>query len=272
MNIGGSNQVRIKPPIRGLELPKIENVLTPLPNDYKSLFSSNKFKERTIDFTGVVTSDTISNYFTLRDNFQTNLYQKDEETDFTLATFESPSRIFKFKGSIENIGLPIERLGYSEFELSIRCSDPFLYAPEQVEASLNFTQAGVRIPFRIPHIIGGDATNSLSLNNTGNFEVYCSITIQGPGKNFTIQNQTTGKSARLGYYGNDYYLGLNQSVTIDGQAKRVTENESNRFNFLTSFEALKLIPGSNTFIFAVESNNSSETMATVIFTPKFSHI
>lgn len=268
----GSNNLKILPGVEGFDLPDSNASYVDLPFAERSALNSNRLKDRKIKIKCVLITANFNDFYSVRDTLQRQLYTKDGLTSFKIQTFETPAKSYQFSG-VAKIGLPFPRLNYVEFSLDITCPDPFLYALNPVTGSLNFTQAGLFIPFYIPNFLGGAGDNTLVVNNTGNYKTFCDIEITGPGKNFTITNSTTGKTTELGYYTNDYFLGDGRKVTIYGNTKRVTdESGGNRYNSLRSFAALELVPGSNSLVFTAESGNGLNTAATVTFLPRFTHI
>lgn len=267
-----SVRIGILPNAEGLDLPDQSTSIIDLPYAEMSALQSNRLKIRKIKFKCSITESTIDTYMDLRDALQQQLYTKDGLTSFTLTTFETPSRTFDFSG-VAKISLPLHRTSNGNFDLEITCPDPFLYSQTAVTGSINFTQAGLFIPFILPNYLGGAGNNTLIVNNTGNYKTFSTITLTGAGTNFTITNATTGKSTRLGYYLNEFSLGDTRTVVIDGNLKRVTdEGGSNRYNAIDKFDALEMAVGSNSLIFSAESGNNSNTAALVSFLPRFTHI
>lgn len=270
IRIGDSSQLRVLPGIKGLNRPKSNPVLYALPKDNRSLVSSNLISKRDIQLHCRILGSDLDDYYYLRQQIENYTYDGANLIPFTLTTVETLANIYSGKGLI-NITNPIPQLGYSDFSIDILCPDINFYGSNPINQSINFNQAGIRIPFLIPALIGSDSSNNLVINNTGNIAVYATVTIFGAGQNFTIWNQTTNKTSQLGNSLYPYALGDMQTVTIS--SPKVTENGVyNRYNYLSTFEALKLVSGSNTLTFTVESLNNSNTKAVVTFTPAFDHI
>ncbi len=267
-----SVRIGILPNADGLDLPDLSTSLIDLPYAEMSALQSNRLKIRKIKFKCAISEGTIDRYMNLRDALQQQLYTKDGLTSFTLTTFETVPRVFNFSG-VAKITLPLHRTSYGNFDLEITCPDPFFYSQTAVTGSVNFTQTGLFIPFKIPNFIGGSGTNTLTINNTGNYKTFSKIILTGAGTNFTISNITTNKTSQLGYYSNDFSLGDLATATIDSTLKRVTDQSGgNRYNFIDKFDALELAVGINTFIITAKSGNTANTKADISFLPRFTHI
>lgn len=278
LSIGGGNRIRIKPPIKGLGLPKPKNSLTPIPNFNKSQFNSNRYKDRVLQIECLIVGGGVTpymDYLEQRDELQKALYKTNEQTEFILSTegFSEVGREYKFYGTIEDFDPPLDRVPYSEFTLSIRCADPMFYETVVMSGTQSFTLPGRTLPFTLPAILGADSSTLLIVTNNSNaLDLYATASINGPCRNITIENLTTGKVSKIGDSTNNYYLATGNTLVIDGQNKTIKENGQNRFSFLNSFEALKLALGPNSFRFTTDGNNQITTQATVSFTAQYSHI
>jgi hypothetical protein len=119
-----SVRIGILPNAEGLDLPDQSTSFIDLPNAEMSALQSNRLKIRKIKFKCAISESTINNYMELRDALQQQLYIKDGLTNFTLETFEIPSRTFNFSG-VAKISLPLHRTSHGNFDLEITCPDPF---------------------------------------------------------------------------------------------------------------------------------------------------
>jgi len=268
---GASDQAKIKEGVKGLERPTSKTNLVSLARDNKSVTQSNRFDRREITFSCVLFGFSLTDFYQKMRALQNYLYNFETEIPFTLTTFETTPTVYQSKGLI-NIAFDLPRLGFGEFEITITCPDPYFRSVATTSYSLTFAQNGIQIPFQIPSLIGSGLTNNtVTVVNGGGIEIFADLLLTGPFQNITIWNQTTNKFTTIGSSTDQYVLSGGNTLSIS--RPKVLENSvTNRYNYLSSFDALKLAVGNNILQVVTNGSNTAATTATFSFKNTFDHL
>lgn len=153
--------------------------------------------------------------------------------------------------------------GYIRSQYTLFCPDPRYYSNTLKTGTMAPQTPLGRTYNRIYNLVygGGSLINSLAVVNDGWTTTYPTITINGPIKNPTIGNVTTGQYMTI-----NYSLTNTDSLVIDLYQKLITLNGVSARNLLagnsTWFDAP---PGTSNFYFTGSSTLIGTTLATVTY-------
>lgn len=274
VTLGGGSNYFLDDATKGLS-GELNNVTLKIPRTDFSKNIADFLQPKIRVFTGTIVGDDVEDFRAKKRSFVNKLRQiytftlQDDYTnaDGTTTIYEE----YEFAGKIVEFDCNLElRSNMGRFRLQIFCEDPLLYLTTAVTDTSNIKQRGFTFPLVFPFVFTG-RDNVLEVDNTGEVDVYPTITIHGAGTNFEIINESSEETNKVftftGTLNNIQELVLTPIITDPIKARldgiSVIQYTNN------NFEALRLKPGANTLTFFLESGEDSFTEATISFKPAF---
>ena len=198
--------------------------------------------------------------FTLTDDYVNN-----DGSTTVHETYEFTGKIIDFDCNLEL------RSNMGRYRLQVFCEDPLLYLTTPVTDECEVKPRGFTFPLFFPFVFTG-RDNVMILDNTGEVDVYPTITIHGGGRNFEIVNETSDLSNKVFRY-NASLNGIQELVLTPNVTEAVKARVGGISvvrNTNSNWEALKLKPGQNVLTFFLEEGTATaETLASISFKPAF---
>lgn len=165
-----------------------------------------------------------------------------------------------------------ENHAYLTLELLFEAYDPTWYSVTQTNAAVGSAvdAFGFTVPFAIPLLITGQATNTVAVINLGNVHAKPVITFTGPCGNPVLYNGTTGEGFSI-----NYVLQQGDSLAVDCAQGAVTLTPSGLAPqpyygvFGGKRQFLRLAPGTNVIQFS--RDNPANNQCTVSFYHTWNH-
>jgi hypothetical protein len=252
---------------------EVDNIMVRVPRSdystYVSDFADTKIRTLTFELLEVDQTQfrtikrammnriTVPLTFTITDDYK--------DSNNTLQTFAT----YEFQGKIISVQ---DRHNYAQnksiMQLQIASEDPTISILPESDSTLSITLGAFGFPFGFPFGFVG-AENILTVNNTGDVPVFPTITLVGPGVNWSINVTTAIQEDKLFTYSATLLAGERAIITpfpwdpVKIRKNGVSVVSDTNFNF----DPLVLNPGINTLVFQVESSVSAATEANITFKP-----
>lgn len=241
----------------GLEIPEPKVGHHEYSNAHGGLTLSQFYRTRRIAFTGYIVADNTETFAQARkDAFQAFSFRNAEK----LLTFTTEDGE-ELQCYVICAGKPqVRREGPTAASIIVELDavDPLLYTQNSSSSQggvATLTGSGFALPFSLPLALSGSVEGILTVFNQGNAEVFPEeITITGPGTDFTITNQTTGKS--LSYDGT---LIAGETLVINMKTHEAYKNGTENVYEDMSGDWFNLYYGNNNLALTVGSDSTSET-------------
>lgn len=238
----------------GFEYPTTRPVIIDLPARNGALYIKNLFGRRRMSWSGDIVDDEV---FGIRRNILLAMTVGELKT-IQFTTYDGLE--LETYADILKVVMPYTN-GVHNYLVEAVAPDYRFYSQEETTESTAITSigGGVPVPFAIPMPIGGVSTNPLVVNNLGTIFTNPTITIHGPGTNFTVQNITTGQKMEL-----QTTLTSNESVVIDTRLHTVMKGNQNLFGSFSG-DWLTIQTGINNISFNVLSGDAANTLLSITY-------
>lgn len=219
------------------------------------LFYSAKYGARTISFNGKIKSSTSSGLNNAIRAFTAAFSKNISTLPLKIRLSDNTEKtIYAYVSSMPEIVLTVKEMGsfVAIYRVSLVCEDPFFIDVATYSDSVGLIQlGGFSIPTTIPISSPSSSGGTLTINNTGDVEVYPKLTITGAlnCQNPTIKNSTTGEQVQfLGtLIASDILIIQNTQSGLE-----VTLNGSNALQYLSG-DLFSLVVGNNTIVFSASA-------------------
>lgn len=233
--------------------PVIENV----PGRDGSLFVENRAGSRRLAWEGKLIGTSLTDWLSERRELLSAIDRGLQTVQFV--TDDGLS--LQVEALVDRVLLPMtsESVQHGQYALEIVAPDWRLYGQTLHSTTTGITSlsGGTPIPTAIPLSLATASIARPSVTNAGNESTPPTLTIQGPGTGFTVQNITTGE-----YFTLSVNLTAGDSVTIDVVNRTVLQGSTNVYgNFTGTWWLLR--PGVNEINFVATSGSDSSTRLTV---------
>lgn len=225
---------------------------------------------RGIAISGSVFGRTVEEYFTNKRNLIT-AFNKESDDWFVVTLWNGQSRRIRAK-AIKLPEMPIRaaEIDHSEFRVEVICEDPYWRDTEEDELLAVLSQpSGLVIPFTIPATMGqSDSSNTVTIENTGDVDVYPYIKITGTVANPKVTNITTGEEFEIE---TTIASGEYVELFVDQTGKVVLLNSTTKYWQYLTGNFIKIARGVNQLVFNANSYNA-EAQLLVRYANKYESI
>ena len=230
-----------------------------VPQSSRSFFISNYLNPRVVEIDVLISGLSPSDLESKMGDLINNLYASaEEETNFVYTS--TAGQEFYFQASVADYEVRSKRGNEARLAFQLVIQDATLLSNfiNSVEVPVFGTGGGVILPVVLP-ITGSTGGNSATATNAGTRDAFPTVTINGPGTNFSITNTTTNQTMTWASS-----LTGAQSIVIDTRNQSITQNGTSVSQFFSKDNGfMRLAPGINELIFSVASGTNAQTKCTV---------
>lgn len=243
----------------GFEYSEVRDVIESIPGREGALYINALFGRRRLSWSGEYLGDDEDQVFTLRRNASKVLQPGSLKTlEFT--TYDS----LDLQAEVEVVGYTAPyKKAVNRYKVECVAPDPRFYSQtlQTSNTSETTSQGGLSIPTAIPASFSDTGgSGPVIVNNGGTVASPPTLTITGPGTNFTIQNITTGKTMKL-----NTTLSSGETVVFDVVDRTVTKGSNQNLYGSFSGSWWELEPGDNEINFQASSGSDSDTNLKIEF-------
>lgn len=175
----------------------------------------------------------------------------------------------------KSVALPVmpireAEVDHTQFRVEVICEDPFWRDTTEDELIATLSQpSGLEIPFILPATMGqSDSSNTVTITNTGDEDVYPYIKITGTVSNPKVTNITTGEEFEIE---TTIASGEFVELFVDSRGKVVLLNSTTKYWQYLTGNFIKIASGVNQLVFNANSY-SAEAQLLVRYSNKYESI
>jgi len=214
---------------------------------------------RGISISGIVDGTDADDFFA-NQRALIRAFNKDSDDWFVVTLWNGESKRIRAK-AIQLPEMPMQeaRVTFSTFRVEVLAEDPYWRDTSEEEYTATLSQpVGLAIPFILPAIMGSsDNSNIITINNTGDIDVYPYVKVSGAVDTAVVVNITTGEQFSIsGEIDSGSYVELEYDQSGKSVLKDGTEKYWN--NLIGNF--IRIQPGVNQIQFSAATYSAEATL------------